>query len=90
MSISIKNVSLFILSIIVFIASWYYFSFIFATIALVGTIIILTFAHKRKRPSTYNKHTKKRSGEVYDENQNEKRGSKNKKYKKKKDPNKNK
>ncbi len=45
---------------------------------LIGAIIIIAFAHRtKKRKSTYDKHTKRRVGEVYDLNQQEKRGDKN-------------
>ena len=50
---------------------------------------ILAFAHRKgKRPSTKQKHTERRAGEIYDEVQNEKKGEKNKKYKKDANPNK--
>lgn len=57
--------------------------------AIIGSIFLLAFAHRtKKRKSTYDKHTKRRAGEVYDLKQQEKRGDKNKKYKKKPNPNK--
>ncbi len=54
-------------------------------------ISILLFAkkrHRQKRKSTYNKHTSTRSGDDYDAAQNNKKGKKNKKYKKDQNPNK--
>ena len=90
MTISLKKIFLFILAIIIFVASWYFFSLKIAIVGLVVYAIVLAFAHKkRKRPSTYQKHTNKRAGEIYDKEQNGKRGKKNKKYKKKQNPNKN-
>jgi membrane protein implicated in regulation of membrane protease activity len=57
--------------------------------ASIALIVVLAFAHRtKKRKSTYDKHTKKRAGEIYDLTQNEKRGTKNKKYKRKPNPNK--
>ncbi len=50
---------------------------------------ILAFAHRKgKRPSSKQRHTDRRAGELYDEVQNEKKGDQNKKYKKKANPNK--
>jgi len=62
-------------------------NFYISTIPLL--VVVLLFAHRKgKRPSTKQKHTARRSGEVYDNEQNEKRGEKNKKYKKPENPNK--
>ena len=61
----------------------------FATISF--GIAVLLFAkkrHRQKRKSTHNKHTDTRSGEDYDIAQNNKKGDKNKKYKKTQNPNK--
>ena len=43
----------------------------------ISLLSVLLFAHRnKKRPSTKQKHTATRSGEVYDVKQNEKRGDK--------------
>lgn len=66
----------------------------FPDLVIIGIISIgigiYLFTHRRgKRPSTKQKHTAKRSGEVYDKAQNQKRGGgKNRKYKKPDNPNK--
>lgn len=66
-----------------------YVSVIYGIALALSLGFILAFAHnKRKRPSTKQKHTDRRAGEVYDIEQNEKRGEKNKKYKKAPNPNK--
>jgi len=54
----------------------------------VGFILAYREHQKNKRQSNKQKHTKKRSGQVYDKDQNEKRGNKNKKFKKNPNPNK--
>ena len=62
---------------------------IFGAVGLgVGFIMAYREHQKNKRQSNKQKHTKKRSGQVYDKEQNEKRGNKNTKYKKKSNPNK--
>ena len=55
-----------------------------------GLSFILAYKEhqKNKRQTNKQKHTKRRSGQIYDKDQNGKRGKKNKKYKKKSNPNK--
>ena len=54
----------------------------------IGVLLFAKKRHKQKRKSTHNKHTATRSGEDYDIAQNNKKGEKNKKYKKSQNPNK--
>lgn len=62
---------------------------IFGAVGLgVGFLLAYREHQKNKRKSNQQKHTKKRSGQVYDKDQNNKLGNKNKKYKKKPNPNK--
>ena len=56
---------------------------------LVKSLVNFAAEHlKNKRPSTKDKHTRTRSGNVYDKSQNSKRGAKNKKFKPRANPNK--
>ncbi len=59
-------------------------------ISLFGISLFIAYRehNKNKRKSNKQKHTSKRSGKVYDTEQNNKRSKKNKKYKKKNNPNK--
>ncbi len=65
-----------------------------ATIIFGSAFIVLEFIlffrkhEKNKTKSNKEKHTRRRSGKIYDNSQNNKRGNKNKKYKKKPNPNK--
>ncbi len=91
MVLSLKSIFAYILIIIglafVFIQ---HFEILSAICLGLGFILAYREHQKNKRRSNKQKHTKKRSGEIYNEDQNEKHGNKNKKYKKKSNPNKNK
>ena len=89
MTISLKNVFLFILAIVIFAISWHYFSLIAGVVSLISYSFVLAFvAIHRKNKRNWQRHTDRRSGEIYDVEQNKKRGKKNKKYKKTKNSNK--
>lgn len=79
-------------SIVFFVFSLIGISFYYSISIGIGVslaVIVLAFAHRKgARKSTKEKHTDRRAGEQYDLNQNEKRGKRNKKYKKPPNPNK--
>ncbi len=62
---------------------------------VIGSVVLLLSSFmayrehtKNKRKSNAHKHTKRRSGQIYNKKQNDKHGKKNRKYKKKDNPNK--